>query len=39
MKSDRLLAILLLLQTRGRVPAPELAERLEVSVRTVYRDV
>jgi predicted DNA-binding transcriptional regulator YafY len=38
-KSDRLLAILLLLQTRGRVPAPELAERLEVSVRTVYRDV
>lgn len=39
MKSDRLLSILLLLQTRGRVPAPELAERLEVSVRTVYRDV
>ncbi|MGW6013606.1 helix-turn-helix transcriptional regulator [Streptomyces sp. NPDC055210] len=39
MKSDRLLAILLLLQTRGRVPAPELAERLEVSVRTIYRDV
>ncbi|MFF4217960.1 helix-turn-helix transcriptional regulator [Streptomyces nondiastaticus] len=39
MKSDRLLAILLLLQTRGRVPARELADRLEVSVRTVYRDV
>ncbi|GHJ36178.1 YafY family protein [Streptomyces sp. TS71-3] len=39
MKSDRLLSILLLLQTRGRVSAPELAERLEVSVRTVYRDV
>ncbi|MCG0064112.1 YafY family transcriptional regulator [Streptomyces tricolor] len=39
MKSDRLLSILLLLQTRGRVPAPELADRLEVSVRTVYRDV
>ncbi|MBD0421057.1 YafY family transcriptional regulator [Streptomyces sp. TRM S81-3] len=39
MKSDRLLSILLLLQTRGRVPARELAERLEVSVRTVYRDV
>jgi predicted DNA-binding transcriptional regulator YafY len=38
-KSDRLLSILLLLQTRGRVTAPELAERLEVSVRTVYRDV
>ena len=39
MKSDRLLSILLLLQTRGRVPAHELADRLEVSVRTVYRDV
>jgi predicted DNA-binding transcriptional regulator YafY len=38
-KSDRLLSILLLLQTRGRVPAPELAERLEVSVRTIYRDI
>lgn len=39
MKSDRLLSILLLLQTRARVPAAELAERLEVSVRTIYRDV
>ena len=39
MKADRLLLILLLLQTRGRVPAHELAERLEVSVRTIYRDV
>ena len=39
MKSDRLLSILLLLQTRGRVPAGELARRLEVSPRTVYRDV
>ncbi|MCS0604125.1 YafY family transcriptional regulator [Streptomyces sp. LP11] len=39
MKSDRLLSILLLLQTRGRVPAHELAGRLEVSVRTIYRDV
>ncbi|MFD5870095.1 helix-turn-helix transcriptional regulator [Streptomyces sp. NPDC060322] len=39
MKSDRLLSILLLLQTRGLVPAGELAERLEVSVRTIYRDV
>ncbi|MFH8346736.1 helix-turn-helix transcriptional regulator [Streptomyces sp. NPDC018045] len=39
MKSDRLLAVLLLLQTRGRVPAAELATRLEVSVRTIYRDI
>ena len=34
-----LLRLLLLLQTRGRVSAPELAAELEVSVRTVYRDV
>ncbi|MET7796883.1 helix-turn-helix transcriptional regulator [Streptomyces decoyicus] len=39
MKADRLLSILLLLQTRGRVPAGELAQRLEVSTRTVYRDI
>ncbi|MFG2183152.1 helix-turn-helix transcriptional regulator [Streptomyces abikoensis] len=39
MKSDRLLSILLLLQNRDRVPAAELAHRLEVSVRTIYRDV
>ncbi|KUH39563.1 MULTISPECIES: helix-turn-helix transcriptional regulator [Streptomyces] len=39
MKFDRLLSILLLLQQRQLVPATELARRLEVSVRTVYRDV
>lgn len=39
MRSDRLLSILLLLQTRGQLPASELAECLEVSVRTVMRDV
>ncbi|MEW2403094.1 YafY family protein [Streptomyces sp. NPDC046862] len=39
MKSSRLLTILLLLQTRGRMTATQLAEELEVSVRTVYRDV
>ncbi|WP_416973112.1 helix-turn-helix transcriptional regulator [Streptomyces sp. 4F14] len=39
MKSERLLSILLLLQTRDQVPAHELAARLEVSERTIYRDV
>jgi predicted DNA-binding transcriptional regulator YafY len=38
-KSSRLVSILLLLQTRGRMTATQLAEELEVSVRTVYRDV
>ena len=33
------MSILLLLQTRGRMTAAQLAEELEVSVRTVYRDV
>lgn len=39
MRASRLLSILLLLQTRGRRTAQELAAELEVSVRTVYRDV
>src|ERR1700723_3379339 len=39
MKSDRLLSVLLLLQARGRVTERELAERLEVSQRTVHRDM
>ncbi|WP_316247682.1 YafY family protein [Nonomuraea sp. PA05] len=39
MRASRLVSILLLLQTRGRMTAQELAERLEVSVRTIYRDV
>ncbi|WP_344577676.1 YafY family protein [Nonomuraea roseoviolacea] len=39
MRSDRLLSIMLLLQTYGRMSAGTLAERLEVSVRTVMRDV
>jgi predicted DNA-binding transcriptional regulator YafY len=38
-KSDRLLAILLLLQARGRMSAPELASELEVTERTIYRDL
>lgn len=39
MRADRLISLLLLLQNRGRMTAPELAAELEVSVRTVYRDV
>ncbi|SEK78917.1 helix-turn-helix transcriptional regulator [Streptacidiphilus jiangxiensis] len=39
MRADRLLSLLLLLQNRGRMTAQQLAEELEVSVRTVYRDV
>ena len=39
MRSDRLLSIMLLLQTHGQLPASTLADRLEVSVRTVMRDV
>jgi predicted DNA-binding transcriptional regulator YafY len=39
MRSSRLLSILLLLQTRRRLTARELAEELEVSLRTIYRDV
>lgn len=39
MRSARLLSLLLMLQTRGRVTAPQAAAELEVSVRTVYRDV
>ncbi len=39
MRASRLLRILLTLHTRGRVSAQQLADELEVSVRTVYRDV
>src|ERR1700761_1013045 len=38
MRSSRLLEMLLLLQTRGSVTAAELAQKLEVSPRTIYRD-
>ncbi|MEU7989527.1 helix-turn-helix transcriptional regulator [Streptosporangium canum] len=39
MRASRLLSLLLLLQTRGHMTATELSQELEVSVRTVYRDV
>jgi predicted DNA-binding transcriptional regulator YafY len=39
MRADRLLGLLMLLQARGRLTAEELAAELEVSLRTIYRDV
>jgi len=39
MRADRLLSILLLLQTHGRLSAGDLAYRLEVSRRTICRDL
>jgi predicted DNA-binding transcriptional regulator YafY len=39
MRADRLVSLVLLLQARGRLPARVLAAELEVSVRTVYRDI
>lgn len=39
MRTARLIAILLLLESRGKIKARELAEALETSVRTVYRDI
>lgn len=38
MRATRLISLLLLLQNRGHMTADELAARLKVSVRTVYRD-
>ncbi|MES9505781.1 transcriptional regulator [Streptomyces sp. NPDC000609] len=39
MSASRLLSVLLLLQSRGRMSAREIADELNVSVRTAYRDV
>ncbi len=39
MRGDRLLSILLILQGRRRTTARALAEQLEVSERTIYRDL
>jgi predicted DNA-binding transcriptional regulator YafY len=39
MRADRLVAVLMLLQTRGRVTAAEVAAELEISERTARRDL
>ncbi len=39
MRADRLLSLLMLLQARGRMTANALAAELEVSERTIYRDI
>ena len=39
MRADRLLSLLMLLQTRGRMTARDLAAELEVTERTIYRDL
>lgn len=39
MRADRLLSLLMLLETRGKMTARHLAEELEVSERTIYRDI
>lgn len=39
MQASRLLSVLMLLQARGRMSAQALAAELEVSVRTIHRDI
>ena len=39
MRADRLISLLMLLQSKGRITARELAKELEVSERTIYRDL
>ena len=39
MRADRLLSLLMLLQSNGMMTARGLSEELEVSERTIYRDV
>ncbi|MFN2157546.1 MAG: helix-turn-helix transcriptional regulator [Anaerolineae bacterium] len=39
MRADRLLSIMMLLQGHGQMTARQLSEELEVSERTIYRDI
>lgn len=39
MRADRLISLMMLLQARGRMTALDLASELEVSERTIHRDV
>lgn len=39
MRADRLLSLVMLLQNRGKITARELASELEVSERTIHRDI
>lgn len=39
MKFERMLTIIVMLLNRNRVSTNELAEKFEVSVRTIYRDI
>ncbi|WP_306440379.1 helix-turn-helix transcriptional regulator [Paenibacillus sp. VTT E-133280] len=39
MRLHRLIAILLLVESRGKMKANDLAEALETSVRSIYRDI
>lgn len=39
MRASRLLSILMILQTRGRASARDLAATFEVSIRTIHRDI
>lgn len=39
MRADRLISLLLILQNRGKLTAQRLADLLETSERTIYRDV
>ena len=39
MRADRLVSLMLMLHHRGAMTAQDLAEELEVSIRTIYRDI